>query len=146
MGTKFSRILRNSNSQQEDRIITSTYVYNNPRASNLNNPIRRRPNNIVRRRTNNYVRRRTNNYVRRRTNLANNYDFPTINNSTRKKDKKSRKVKSKYVVKDYKFECCVCYSKNKSKKKFISCNHNLCNTCYNKIYYPKKCPLCRLNI
>merc|ERR1711991_889407 len=97
MGTKFSRILRNSNSQQEDRIITSTYIYNNPRASNLNNP----------------TRRRTNNYVRRRTNLANNYDFPTINNSTRKKDKKSRKVKSKYVVNDYKFECCVCYSKNK---------------------------------
>ena len=84
-----------------------------------------------------------------RRNRTNNHNRNINRNIRRRNQTKSRRV-NPYLVKYnnpiYKFECCVCYNKNSSKKKFIRCNHNLCKKCYSKLIGEKKCPLCRITI
>ncbi|VVU95424.1 hypothetical protein CPAV1605_1175 [seawater metagenome] len=140
------------NSNHRLQTVRMTRIINRNRRNNINRENRRnninRENRIITNLNNNTQQsttssRQLNPYVTNRyvgTNAVRNKKVNLKNNPY--------KIKKKHFNNNplYKFECCVCYSKNYNKKKFIKCNHNLCKNCYIKISTPRKCPLCRINI
>ena len=168
MGNKFRRFFTHDDNQNNFRFnqtTTSNYVYNqsnlrnssssnlrNSSSSNLRNSsssnLRNSSSSNLRNSNNSDYRYRSSSNLRNRRNP--NYRENRINEILeRRNPNRSEKkfnpyvIHSKEAIKSYRFECCVCYTLNRKRRKIIKCNHHLCKTCYKKIQNPKKCPLCR---
>ena len=150
MGNKLFNLFKNtSNVRNNRRIINRTnyinngsnpQLINNNRLTHILNQRRNTPYRSNQRRHSVYrLNQRRHSVYRSNQRIHSVYRLNQRSNYIPTNKEKSKKMPKSYNTK---FECCVCYTPNSTKKKLIPCNHNLCKKCYLKLNN-KTCPLCR---